>query len=33
MGAILGDDPGFGGNFSLRCDSVRGVARLSGKFS
>ena len=33
MGAILGDDPGFGGNFSLRGDSVRGAACLPGKFS
>ena len=31
--AILGNDPNFGDNFSLREDSTRGAARLPGKFS
>ena len=33
MGAILGDDLGFGGIFWLRDDSVWGAVRLPGKFS
>ena len=33
LGAILEDDPDFGGNFSLRGDSARGATRLPGKFS
>ena len=33
MEAILGNNPGFGDNFSLRDDSVRGAARLPSKFS
>ena len=31
-GAILGDNPNFGGNFSLRGGSVRGTTRLPGMF-
>ena len=31
-GAILGDNPNFGGNFSLRSGSVRGTTRLPGMF-
>ena len=31
-GAILGDNPNFGGNFILRGDSVRGTTRLLGMF-
>ena len=32
LGAILGDDLGFGGNFNLSDDSVRGAALLPSKF-
>ena len=28
LGAILGNNPNFEGNFSLRCGSVRGTTRL-----
>ena len=31
-GAILGDNPNFGGNFSLRGGSVRGTTHLPGMF-
>ena len=31
-GAILGDNPNFGGNFSLRGDSVRGTTCLPDMF-
>ena len=31
-GAILGDNPNFGGNFSLRGGSVQGTTRLPGMF-
>ena len=31
-GAILGDNPNFGGNFSLRGGSVQGTTRLPGFF-
>ena len=31
-GAILGDNPNFGGNFRLRSGSVRGTTRLPGMF-
>ena len=33
LGAILGDDPGFRGNFNFRGDSARGDARLLDNFS
>ena len=32
QGAILGDNPNFGGNFNLRDGSVRGTTRLPGMF-